>query len=99
MLSDHTRIKNEVPDFQEGIDYTPRELLLLAEKMLIKDPKPVNEAPAILLIPHLRDRQKREIYNQNGVPDPSICEGLYWRTHPQGRIVRPEGNTDRSFYR
>ncbi len=102
MLSDTQRIKQEVPEFQDGIEYTPRELLLLAEKMLLEDPKPIGEDPAILLAEHLRHRQAHEIYNANGIPDPSIQSGLYWRTHPQGRNVDPhfyDKAKGRSFYR
>lgn len=98
MLSDRTRIKR-LPDFDPNKKYTNRELLQMAEKILIEDPKPVDQKPAILLASHLLDRAKREIYVGNGTPDPSVASGLYWRTHPNGRKVI-KGSRDRaSFYR
>lgn len=36
-----------------------------------------------------RDKQ-REIYNPEGVPDPSIAAGIFNRTHPRGRKVNSE---------
>lgn len=56
----------------------------------------------ILFEEHLYSRKRREIYNQNGVPDPSINEGMFWRTHPQGRKVNSDDQRKRhgaSFYR
>lgn len=29
----------------------------------------------------LRSRQAREVFNVNGFPDPSICQGLFRRAH------------------
>lgn len=31
--------------------------------------------------------RKREIPNENGVPDPSMGQGMFWRSHPHGRRV------------
>lgn len=103
-LKDWQTIREEVPDYEEGIEYTRRELILLAEKILINDPKPKNEHPAILLAPTYLDRAKREIFVTSGIPDPHIMSGLYWRTHPNGRKWWSKGdrvNTSlgRSFYR
>jgi|ERR1700677_13996 len=91
-LQDPTRIKREVPDFDPDLEfeYTQRELLLLAEKMLLEDEKPPYEEPAWLNGPAMRDRVKREIYCSAGTPDPSIVEGMYWRTHPEGRPWLPD---------
>jgi hypothetical protein len=91
-LSDPTNIKKDVPDFDPELEfeYTPRELLLLAEKMLLEDEKPPYEYPAWLNGSAMRDRLKREIYCSAGTPDPSIVEGMYWRTHPDGRPWQPE---------
>lgn len=56
----------------------------------------------VLFEDQMISRKRREIYNVNGVPDPSIVSGMYNRTHPEGRRV----NSDRqrklnasSFYR
>ena len=37
-------------------------------------------------------RQKREVYNSNGFPDPSICQGLYRRAYNSNSGSRPRGN-------
>lgn len=38
-------------------------------------------------------RQKREVYNSNGFPDPSICQGLYRRAYNplEGRRAKGKG--------
>lgn len=41
----------------------------------------------ILFEEHFQARKRREIYTTLGTPDPSIVQGLYNRTHPQGRKV------------
>lgn len=89
LIKDWTRIRNEVPDFdpEREFSYSKHELILLAEKMLLEDPKPFREHPQVLLAPHWIERAKREVYVGNGVPDPSVMLGIYWRTHPQGRKV------------
>jgi hypothetical protein len=86
-ITDSGRIKELVPDFEPAFEfeYTRRELLLLAEKMLLNDSKPGGEHPAYLNAHALRARQKREIYCANGTPEPHIIQGMFWRTHPQGR--------------
>lgn len=86
-ISDVSNIKREVPDFDPALEfaYTKRELLLLAEKILLEDDKPGHERPAYLSANRLLHRLKREIYCANGTPDPSFVSGLYWRTHPEGR--------------
>ena len=107
-LSDVSAIKREVPDYNPALEfeYTKRELLLLAEKMLLEDEKPCREDPAWLNADRYKHRSKHEIYCAAGTPDPAIASGLYWRTHPEGRRWRtPEerrggdGELDRSFYR
>lgn len=102
-ITDPSRIKEDVPDFdpEREFEYSARELLLLAEKILLEDPKPSKEHPAWLSAQKLRMRQKREIYVASGIPDPSIESGLYWRTHPNGRPWVPEDirrATGASFY-
>jgi hypothetical protein len=91
-ISDLGRVKSEVPDFDPALEfeYTQRELLLLAEKMLLEDKKPAEEHPVWLNVAKIKDRLKHEIYCANGIPDPSIVQGLYWRTHPNGRPWVPE---------
>lgn len=56
----------------------------------------------ILFEEHIYSRRRREIYNSIGVPDPSIVQGQYNRTHPQGRKVNsPEQRKKNgaSYYR
>lgn len=83
--------ETEVPEYEEGKTYTKRQLTLMAECLLRDQHQTTldaHEAPAILLFPMLKDRLKREIYVGNGIPDPSVESGLYWRTHPEGRSFR-----------
>jgi hypothetical protein len=56
----------------------------------------------ILFENHLQDRKRREIYTSIGTPDPSIQQGMYNRTHPQGRKVNSKEQRKRngaSFFR
>jgi hypothetical protein len=56
----------------------------------------------ILFENHLQDRRRREIYTTIGTPDPSIQQGMYNRTHPQGRKVNSKEQRRRngaSFFR
>ena len=89
-LSDATAIRRGVWDFdpQWEFEYSQRELLLMAEKILLTDPKPPYEEPVWLPLAQLMMRAKREIYVGNGIPDPAIASGMYWRTHPAGRSAR-----------
>jgi hypothetical protein len=101
-ITDSWSVRQLVPEFDPALEreYSKRELVLLAEKMLLEDPKPPTEHPAFLSAGRLRARQKREVYTAAGVPDPSIQQGMYWRVHPEGRNWRkPEHGSDRSFYR
>lgn len=101
-LSECKRIREEVPDFKDGIDYTARELQLITEKILLCDPKSPDEVPVWLNAPRYLDRIKREIYSVQGVIEPAYSEGLYWRTHPNGRKWRTRKQMDAnasSFYR
>lgn len=41
----------------------------------------------ILFEEHIQSRRRREIFPENGVPDPSIVSGIYNRAHPQGRKI------------
>jgi hypothetical protein len=97
-LTDSTRIKQLIPDFDPELEfnYSPRELLLLAEKILLEDPKKPYEEPSWLNGGSLRHRTRREIYVQSGTPDPSIESGMFWRTHPRGRVAR-ENRAERGF--
>jgi hypothetical protein len=96
------RLVKQLPPFQEGLKYTQRELHLLSEKMILEDPKPYDEPPYVLSAEQYRDRMRKEVYVANGVPDPSIAQGMYWRTHPQGRKVNTAVQRKvkgRGFYR
>lgn len=41
----------------------------------------------ILFESHLMNRKKREIMVTTGTPDPSLVQGIYIRSHPNGRKV------------
>jgi hypothetical protein len=89
-LKDTHRIKEEVEDYEEGRDYSDDEMILLAEKILLMDPKPPTEDPMWLHGRMHWARKRREIYCAVGTPDPSVESGLYWRTHPNGRKVNSD---------
>jgi hypothetical protein len=90
MMTNVTELRRSVPDFDPDLAdlYSDRELMLLAEKILLSDPKDSHEYPAWLNSSQLAMRGKREIFVGSGTPDPAIVSGLYWRTHPEGRGVR-----------
>lgn len=89
-LSSPAEIRELVPTYDPRKDYTQNQLLLLAEKILIEDTRPPAAHPQVLLVSHLMDRKSREIYVTSGTPDPEIVQGLYWRTHPNGRRVNSD---------
>lgn len=95
------KILELVPDFDAAINYTADQLLLQAERILCEDDRGIGEYPAILRKSHIENRKRREIYVNSGTPDPSVVQGIYNRTHPQGRKYKsPEerkANGD-SFY-
>lgn len=62
----------------------------------------IQGANPILFENHLQDRRRREIYNTQGVPDPSIQRGMYNKAHPKGRKINsPEQRrkSGASYYR
>lgn len=97
---------------EEEERYSPYELDLMAEEILraharsidVETGKPtgIKGDNPVLFEEHIQARKRREIYNQNGTPDPSINEGMFWRTHPQGRKVNNDEQRKKhgaSFYR
>lgn len=92
--------KDERIEFEEGKQYTPKELEQLADQFLrdaarAEDPETgrprgIGGEDPILFAEHLYQRQKREILNENGVPEPGIVSGMYYRSHPEGRKVNSE---------
>lgn len=104
--------KNPIEFDEDKSDYTARELEQLADQLLRAqarsiDPETGKERGiggenAILFEEHIHQRHRREIMNENGVPDPSIARGMYFRTHPQGRKVNSDEARSKhgaSFYR
>ena len=91
--------------FCPGSAYTPAQLDGFATMILrahIKSGASLKGPAPILMEEHLKTRHRREIYNKTGVPDPSIQQGNYWRTHPEGRNVNTEDarkKSGASFYR
>lgn len=80
--------------FNPQENYTPSQLDAFATMILKADIKGGSstlkgDAP-ILFAEHLKTRYRREIYNRLGIPDPSIQQGMYWRTHPEGRKINTE---------
>ncbi len=84
-------------EYDESETYSAKELEQLADQLLRAHANSVNpetgkkrgiggEDP-ILFAQHLYDRQKREILNENGVPEPRLVKGFYHRQHPDGRKV------------
>jgi len=99
-------------EYEEGKEYTPKELEQLADQLLRAhansvDPdtgkkRGIGGEDPILFAQHLYERQKREILNENGVPEPSLVQGMYYRTHPEGRKVNSEEQRKKhgaAFYR
>lgn len=96
----------------EKVDYTAHELEQLADQLLRDDSNEVDpetgkrrgiggENP-ILFPEHIYQRQRREILNENGIPEPGLVRGIYDRTHPEGRKVNSESARRRhgaSWYR
>lgn len=85
--------------------YSARELDEIASQILRADVRNGNDIknyPPILLEEHYKNRLKREIYNKEGTPDPAFGQGMYIRTHPEGRKVNSEESRKlrgSSFYR
>lgn len=97
-LANSAEIKRSVPDFDPDESYTDRELLLIAEKILLTDDRTPKEYPMWLNWAMYKRRYKNEVYTSIGTPDPSIVEGSYWKTHPKGRRFRIERGIDDGFY-
>ena len=104
--------KAEPIEYEEGKDYTPKELEQLADQLLRAHANSINPETgkkrgiggkhSVLFAQHLYERQKREILNENGVPEPSLVKGFYYRQHPEGRKVNSEEarkSSGASYYR
>ncbi len=56
----------------------------------------------ILFKEHFESRRRREIYCEVGTPDPSIVQGSYNKSHPNGRKINSDAQRKRngaSYYR
>ena len=86
-------------------DLTPAQLDYITDMILQADVRAgnrIHHKNPILFKEHMRTRYRREIYPQSGVPDPSVEQGMYNRTHPEGRKVNSEHQrkiNGASFYR
>lgn len=77
--------------------YTNKQLEFLCDQFLRDDVDSIDSETGkkrglrgkdpILFEEHIYQRRRREILNQNGVPEPGLVQGLYWRSHPEGRKV------------
>lgn len=84
-------------DFDPEKKYTDRELEELADELLRAqarevDPKSGKERgigglDPILFEEHIYSRKRREIYPENGTPDPALVSGSYNKSHPEGRKI------------
>lgn len=104
--------RNERIEYVEGQEYTARELEQIADQFLRDDARAVDPETGkergiggdnpILFAEHLYQRQKREILNENGVPEPGLVQGIYYRAHPEGRKINSEEQRKKngaSYYR
>ena len=89
MLSDTTSIRYLIPEYDPRLEheYTPYELVLLAEYILLNDR---SEGPEWLNGSQYVDRCATEIYVASGVPDPAIQAGSATRSPRQAR--KPAGS-------
>lgn len=97
-LGNTAEIKRSVPDYDPEESYTDRELLLIAEKILLTDERTPKADPMWLNWGMYKHRYKHEVYTNQGTPDPSIMEGSYWKTHPSGRRFKVTRRSDDGFY-
>lgn len=98
--------RDERIEFEDGKDYNAKELEQLADQWLRDDARSVDEETGkergiggenpILFAEHLYQRQKREILNENGVPEPGLVQGIYYRAHPEGRKINSEEQRKRN---
>lgn len=89
-----------------GREYSPGELEQIASQILkveIREKRATLRGDnPILFENHIRSRQKREIQNLRGVPDPAFGSGTFFRSHPKGRKVNSlerRQKSGASFYR
>jgi hypothetical protein len=94
----------DLPEFDENAKYTPEQLELYATKLLLTQRNQYGidtDGPQWLLPEQFRYRYRREILNKNGVPDPGLYSGIYFRAHPKGRKLSSKDareNQAASFY-
>jgi len=105
--------RDERIEFEEDkTDYTAREKEQLADQYLRDNARSIVEETGkergiggenpILFAEHLYQRQKREILNENGIPEPALASGMYYRAHPEGRKINSEEQRRKhgaSYYR
>lgn len=104
--------KDERIEYVEGETYTNAQLEQLADQFLRDDANAIDEETGkrkgiggkdpILFAEHIYQRQRREILNENGIPEPGLVKGIYDRVHPEGRKVNsPEARAKHgaSWYR
>lgn len=87
-------------------NYTPGELDQIASQILKVEIKQGRDSlrgeHPILFDNHIKSRQRREIQNLRGVPDPAFGSGNFFRSHPRGRKVNSLERRKKfgaSFYR
>ncbi|MEM3008316.1 MAG: hypothetical protein QXU32_02415 [Nitrososphaerales archaeon] len=95
-------------EYEEGRKYSNWELEQLADQILRTHAKSVDPQTGkrrgiggkdpVLFAEHLFQRQRREILNVNGIPEPELVQGMYYRSHPEGRKVNSPEDRKRHRY-
>lgn len=110
MLTDEELEKCVSPDgtlnLEPGREYTSGELDQITSQILkveIKEGRAsLRGDNPILFENHIKSRQKREIQNLRGIPDPAFGSGNFFRSHPRGRKINSLERRQKfgaSFYR
>jgi hypothetical protein len=88
-------------EYVPGKGYTQAQLEQLADQLLFDDrqAKGILDQYPYLNEVQLRERRSREIFNENGVPEPELVSGIYHRAHPQGRTLREDKKPGESFFK
>jgi hypothetical protein len=108
-----TQLADALPPFDPTRTYTSRQLELYATKLLVEERRDIkarreagedviDDGAEFLLDDALQSRHRREILPASGTPDPSVVQGIYNRTHPEGRKTNTKAQRAKngaSFYR
>ncbi len=109
---DYTQAELEALIGKTFAECTETELVRVTDGLLKAQARTIDEETGkergiggedpILFEEHLYSRRRREILNENGVPEPNLVSGMYNRSHPEGRKVNSEEQRRKhgaSYYR